>query len=366
MQDAQSAPLPKRIETPILPPLPGQVPSIPGIKPHAPPTSLTDTASTATVTTDVVDDKAEDSSSQIQDPIGFLKDLLEEILIESQGDPSKVKEGTVHSKMYLKCSTQYQACREVTHFYAKQLVASIPSKWYGSPFFHYLKDIRNKPWEPGLLTAETVPLQLARRKKKAPATKNRGAFASPTPRPGQGAGKHFPGTPRPSPALRPGQGAKRPIFYGDDEEDGRPRKHVRTASDFDSEEDEDDSDEDESDDNDNAADVAQNGALDTPVRGAGNETVRLVIRADKIPTMSPSGPNGTWRCEEEGCNYIVRSAEESEGKELIERHFEEHADRVRKMTLALTEGTRGHLPIKYVYFFICIPLGSETSEIFNL
>lgn len=278
-------------------------------------------------------------------------ELLEEILAEAQGDTSKVKEGTVHSKMYLKCSTQYQACREVTHFYAKQLVASIPSKWYGSPFFQYLKDIRNTPWVPGLLTAQTVPLQLARRKKKTFAARNRVPFTSPTPRPGQGAGKHFPGTPRPSPALRPGQGAKRPIFYGDDAEDGRPRKHVRTASDFDSEEDDDDSEEDEREDNDTAAGVDQNDVLDTPVRGAGNETVRLVIRADKIPTMSPSGPNGTWRCEEEGCNYLVRSAEKPEGKKLIEQHFEEHADRVGKMNLALAEGTRGHLPIKYVYFF---------------
>lgn len=270
-----------------------------------------------------------------------------------------MREATVHSKMYMKCSIQYSACREVTHFYAKQLAASIPSKWYGSPFFVYLKEQRTKPWQPGLLTPETVPLQLVRRKKlRAP--RGRIAQTSTMPRPGQGAGKHFPGTPRPSPALRPGNSAKRPIFYGDDDEAGRPRKHVRTSSDFDSEED-DESDEQELNDSDEDAVLLQDGASATPLPAVRKETVRLVIHADKIPAMIPSGPNGTWKCEEEGCTYIVRSADEPQGKELIDRHFEDHADRAKKINLALAEGTRGHLPIKYACFpsslfplFLCL------------
>jgi hypothetical protein len=91
------------------------------------------------------------------------------------------------------------------------------------------------------------------------------------------------------------------------------------------------------------------------------ETVRVVVRAEKVPTMLPSGPNGTWRCEEEGCGYIVRSAQEQEGKDLIAKHFQDHEKRVEKLNLALSEGTRGHMPIKYAYFppsfFIQVVLG---------
>lgn len=346
MKDAKPTPTPKRVETPVHQPLPGQVPSAPGARSHNPPALPANPATMANLSTLFAYDGTGDASSQPQDPIEFLKELLEEILAEAQGDPFKVREGTVHSKMYMKCSIQYPACKEVTHFYAKQLVASVPSKWYGSPFFTYLKEQRTKPWQPGLLTPQTVPLQLVRRKKNPRAPRSRIPQASTTTRPGQGAGKHFPGTPRPSPALRPGHSAKRPIFYGDDDEDGRPRKHTRTSSDFDSEK-EDESDEQELNDSDEDNILPQNNILTAPLPAVRKETVRLVIHADKIPSMSPSGPNGTWKCEEEGCNYIVRSAEEPQGKELIDRHFEDHADRAKRIDLALAEGTRGHLPIKY-------------------
>lgn len=352
------------METPIYPPMPGQASSALVARPRNPLAPPANPAPIANLSAEFANDNAEDASLQPQDPIEFLKDLLEEILAEANGDTSKVREGTVHSKMYMKCSMQYSASREVTHFYAKQLAASIPSKWYNSPFFTYLKEQRTKPWQPVLLTSQTVPLQLVRRKKlRAP--RGRITQTSTMPRPGQGAGKHFPGTPRPSPALRPGHSAKRPIFYGDDDEDGRPRKHVRTSSDFESERD-DESDEQELNDSDEDAALPQNGALVTPLPAIRKETVRLVIHADRIPAMTPSGPNGTWKCEEEGCNYIVRSADESQGKELIDRHFEDHADRAKKIDLALAEGTRGHLPIKYVQFPSSFPPTSRPLRFYKI
>ncbi len=41
-----------------------------------------------------------------------------------------------------------------------------------------------------------------------------------------------------------------------------------------------------------------------------NFPVRLVVRAEKIPSTKPLGPNGTWTCDQEGCNFFVRSADE--------------------------------------------------------
>lgn len=345
MKDAEPAQPPKRTETPIRPPVPRHMPSVSGAKLYLPPASNDPRVPTANFPTN------ERASEPPQDPIRFLRDLLEEILEEFDGDTSRVKDGTVHSKMYIKCSMQYPVCKEVIHFYAKALAASLPSKWYDSPFFAYLQEQRNKPWEPEHLTRNTVALQLVRRKKKkhTATPRSRNGRLDPIPGRGQGAGKHFPGTPRPSSALRPGPSAKRPMSYDDEDGDGRPPKLPRTSPDSDSDE-EVDSDDEEVDNSSDHAVATQSGANTTPVPIVPTETVRIVVRAERIPTMSPSGPNGTWKCEEEGCNYIVRSAEEPEGKALIENHYQEHTDRVKKISLALAEGTRGHLPIKYAYF----------------
>lgn len=318
------------------------------------------------------DDRA---TASIQDPIQFLKELLEEIFVEeAHGDLVKLTHSWVHTKMYLKCSMAYAVPKEVTHFYAAKLVPSLDPKWYNTKFFLWLKDVKNRPWQPEILTPERVPLQLVRRKKMGP--RKTPSHASSTPRPGQGAGKTFPSTPRPSPALRPGPSAKRPIFYDGNDDDGRPLKYARTEHDSDSDVEE-DSDEQELDDSSNDAAVAP--GLATPLPAVPKESVKIVIRADKIPEMSPSGPNGAWKCEEKGCNYIVRSAEDPEGKQLLGRHFEDHADRVQKMNLALAEGTRGHQPIKYAYFppsflvivqlgppeFCCCRLLSGESDMFH-
>lgn len=346
MKDAEPVQPPRRTETPIRPPLPGQIPSVPGAKAFIP------TASIGPPRVQAANTPANARTGEpAQDPIRFLRDLLEEILDELDGDTSRVKEGTVHSRMYMKCSVQYAACKEVTHFYAKALAASLPSKWYGSPFFLYLQEQRNKPWQPEHLTSDTVALQLVRRKKNKPTgiPRNRNARFDLLLGRGQGAGKHFPGTPRFLSALRPGPSAKRPMSYDDEDDEGRPSKLSRTSRDSDSDE-SDNSDDEEIDDSSDHAAATPSGTNTTPLPTAPSETVRIVVRAERIPTMSPSGLNGTWKCEEEGCNYIVRSAEEPEGKALIEQHFQEHMDRVTKISLALAEGTRGHLPIKYAYF----------------
>lgn len=349
MKDASAtpmAPVPSRVETPIHPPLPARMPSATTAVPSVP---APQSAKSTTV------EKADDSPDQPQDPLQTLIDLLEEIFAEAGGDASKVKASTVSSRLYIKCSMGYGMARDVISFYAKQLAASLPSKWYSSPFFQWLKEERTKPWQPEFLTAETVPFRLVRRKKSnragVPRAQTLQAASTPSPSP---AGKHYPGTPRPS-GLRPYNSAKRPMLFddGDDEdEDGRPHKLSKIIHISDDEDDEDDEDE-VIDISDMDTDIPH-GATATFPAGS-KETMKIVVRAERIPSMSPSGPNGTWKCDEDGCRYIVRSAEEAEGKELIAKHFQDHENRAEKVNLALAEGTRGHLPIKYVCFPSFLP-----------
>lgn len=345
MKDAQQ---PLRV-TPIFPPRPGQVPSAPGAVPYTPP------ATNASLT-------GIDSSSQSpEDPVHVLLGLLEEIL-EETGDVTKVKEATVHSRMYFKCSIKdYPAPKEITHYYATRLVASMSPKWYNSPFFQWLKIQRSLPWTPNLLTPNEVVSQCVRRKPNTGTGPSKNTTRRTSPTGPRGAGKHFIRTPRPSgknAVLRPGTSSKRPTFTDDDDdeamdEDRRPHKFAKTSYVSDNDEGDEtgeDDDEEVNDSGDTATPAVPHSTTSTPAPLLPKDTVKIVVRAEKIPSISPTGPNGTWKCEEEGCNYIVRSADELDGKELISMHFQEHTARAEKINLALTEGTRGHLPIKYAYF----------------
>ena len=79
------------------------------------------------------------------------------------------------------------------------------------------------------------------------------------------------------------------------------------------------------------------------------EPIEIIIRADKMPSTVPHGPDGTWVCDQEDCDYVVRGGDATECQERIRDHFEEHNAQMQRVNLALTE-SRGHLPIKYAYF----------------
>lgn len=82
---------------------------------------------------------------------------------------------------------------------------------------------------------------------------------------------------------------------------------------------------------------------------ADNEPIKIVLRADKIPSTLPHGPDETWVCDQYGCDYVVRGGDEIKCKERIATHFKEHESQMQRVNLALTE-SRGQLPVKYVYF----------------
>ncbi|KAG5969477.1 hypothetical protein E4U56_008304 [Claviceps arundinis] len=82
----------------------------------------------------------------------------------------------------------------------------------------------------------------------------------------------------------------------------------------------------------------------------GVERTRLVIRAEKIPNMTPRGPDDTWTCDQEGCDYFVRGSSEQDSHDRIQQHLRVHEQQLSRMQLAMKEGARGHIPVKYVSF----------------
>ncbi|KAG8163472.1 hypothetical protein KVR01_006769 [Diaporthe batatas] len=282
-----------------------------------------------------------------QDSLKLVLEVLEEILEVHGGHPQNLGEGKIHSHLYMKCTINpYNAAREVTHFYAKALLKKLPPKWNPSPFWSWLAGVVDKPFEPTLLTIDQME-QVRRRKKLNKSSSKPKSDREDEIRGPRGAGKRWPPntlTPRTG-ILAPSTGSKRPaVYYSDDDDDERAHKVARTSQDSGDDEDEnEDVDDDTSDD-----DIPASTTLATPTPAPPLETARLVVHAERVPSMSPSGPNGTWRCEEDSCNYIVRSAEEPEGKDLIAKHFQEHASRAERLDLALSEGTRNHMPINHL------------------
>jgi hypothetical protein len=106
-----------------------------------------------------------------------------------------------------------------------------------------------------------------------------------------------------------------------------------------------------SDEDNTIEDEAQLGSSDDePATSSSGKPIKIFLRADNIPTTIPRGPDGTWVCEEDDCGYVVRGGDIQDCHERIRQHFNEHERQMNRVSLAMTEGSRGHLPVKYVYF----------------
>ncbi|KAM4056177.1 defective in methylation-7 protein [Hirsutella rhossiliensis] len=88
--------------------------------------------------------------------------------------------------------------------------------------------------------------------------------------------------------------------------------------------------------------------------------IKIVIRAEKIPSTTPQGPDNTWTCDQEGCGYIVRGGDDEECQARIREHFDDHEQQLERVSLAVTE-SRGHLPINHLLEKIK-RMGEKASE----
>ncbi|KAK4172462.1 hypothetical protein QBC36DRAFT_314808 [Triangularia setosa] len=302
-------------------------------------------------------------------PIERLLLILDEV-VEDCPDLSTTAPSRIVNMVYFKAKIKlYHGAREILSYYAKDLFPRLdPKIWAGTPFYKWLERT-SREWNGQLLQVkeEEIPAQLYRRARNGPRAP-RAAEQPSTPntaslnsavgnlRHSRYSGKRSTLRPGPSSKKRPASD----MFDDEDDYDSRGGKRSFTQS-YDDEEldhdDHDDGDTDESSITEGNPDLATPGdpASFLPLPEGAS---RMVIQAERLPTLSPTGPNGTWACPQEECGYVVRSADEPGAQEIIEEHFRAHESNTQKIDLALMEGKRGHLPIEYV----ASPLASIRSS----
>ncbi len=282
-----------------------------------------------------------------------LLSLLNDIFDDTK-DLKRIDERTIRARVYYRCKvSSYERPLQMMKHYSKALLEHLGPQWRPTAFYSWLKIVsKQKPDDLDQKIIDGFPKNLRRRNVKdkvptAAAASFDAVSQAPSPRtqtePDSGSESEVRQGKRPrigrtsgkKSALRP---RKRLASEMDEEESpsssrrGRkPAKRVHTED-------------DETGDSDLAGSGEEEAEeLSTPDdRGP----VQLVLHAENIPSMSPSGPNGTWTCDQEDCNYIVRSADDEEGKQLIEAHFKEHERQMRRLNLAVEEGNRGRNPIE--------------------
>ncbi|WDK12349.1 hypothetical protein CGRA01v4_03628 [Colletotrichum graminicola] len=254
----------------------------------------------------------------------------------------------VSSKIYYRYKIKvYLGASDIIKYYAKELIERLDEdEWAGSGFWNTLKEAAKGPRITlEHVKVEQIPDSLVRRKATAiTVSKPRGqsdaekgaVVATPPPRRGgRPAGKMS--------GLRlAGTGGKR-RFDPDETPESVSRKAAKTYHGYDSETEE-----------------AMNGGSRPGSEGdepSVNSTDSLaafkaVVRAENIPTTIPKGPNGTWVCDEDDCDFVERDPESEDGRERIHQHmqdihYQESEDQVERISLAVTEGGKNRLPIEY-------------------
>ncbi|KAH6840812.1 hypothetical protein B0I37DRAFT_438240 [Chaetomium sp. MPI-CAGE-AT-0009] len=305
-----------------------------------------------------------DSETPVDRLLGALSEVATEVNI-SKAPPSKI-----HSAVFFKCKIRhYSGAKDILAYYAKELLPRLGAEWKGAPWYHWLVDAAKRPWEPTEVTdPDKIPAQTLRRVKMGPKPGLSTKSATQLPPDINLKIKAMSAVQdeseseeeiaelytAPQRNRRSGKGAtlrlvtsakKRPRPELDDQASGsrRGRKSAKTSHHI---------SDDESEDGGNATDEDVTSGEESIVGSRlplPEGAVRVTVHAERLPTTSPSGPDGTWTCDEEGCTYVVRSADEQDAQELIQAHFRDHEAQAEKINLAVAE-SRGHMPIKYVYF----------------
>jgi len=362
-------PLPDKYKPFVRPPAAAPTP-LPVRPPVAAPTALPVGAPSAAPTAPPANPPVTDADAE--SPVLRLLGVLQEFA--GANDVKKAAPSSVNSKVFFQCKIRhYGDAKAILAYYAKDLLPLLGPEWKGGPWHTWLVGATKQPWTPTeTLKADEIPLQTLRRTKMTKPTpsntpaaqvpptislKSRlkkpaqdeseddsdediGRLAVAPPMRGRKSGKNA--------GLRPISTKKRP--FGDLDDQASTGRRGRKSAKFSqpvSEEDEEMEDLDDASDDEAAA--GEDTANPDPGLPVPEGAVRVVVVAERLPTTSPKGPDGTWTCDQEGCTYVVRSAREREAQELIDAHFRDHEAQAAKINLALKE-SRGHMPIKYAYF----------------
>ncbi|KAI0592845.1 hypothetical protein F4775DRAFT_580589 [Biscogniauxia sp. FL1348] len=269
--------------------------------------------------------------------------------------PDDTSPKTWQNKIYLDCSIKYSAASEVFRYYARDLVRFLGPEWHQSQLYQWAKEHENDV--PEFEHISEADIKRITHRAKMAHTVARGDQASKEskqPEPVAARSGKLPRRGRPSgkaAGLRPSIGGKkRPYHEADSENEmdldehgslNTASKRSRYLSD---------------DENDEEAQDAESSDNDEQSEDKDQSVGRVVIRAEKLPSTTPRGPDSTWICEEPGCEYVVRAADTEEGQQRISVHYEEHEKEARdvaeeaalnRVNLAVQE-SRGQLPINHL------------------
>ncbi|KAI1425861.1 hypothetical protein F5Y12DRAFT_322797 [Xylaria sp. FL1777] len=312
-------------------------------------------------------------TEETKSSVGVLVDALEDVRRQmlhniSQGTQKKqlnqITAKSWQNKVYLECNIKhYNSVGEIFQYHARELAQHLGPEWHGTQIYQWAKENVSNP--PTLtLISEAEVNQIVRRVKKATRTNHTEKETNEKEQPvvNEYVGQQ---TPRNRPSgkaagLRPSTASKKRLRHEMDfeddmdlDEDGILRKKSKKSHYF--------TEDDEEDDDNESIDEDEEDSSSENKPNAGKDTIpisQLVIRAEKLPSTQPQGPNQTWTCEEPNCGYVVRAAHEGNGQELISAHYEEHEKEAQdeahetalnRVNLAVQEA-RGHMPIKYAYF----------------
>lgn len=258
---------------------------------------------------------------------------------------------------------------EVLHYNAAALLQALDKeKFQKHQIYSYLEGLAQKPFAPRSIKPSDFPYRLVPRKATQRVSKKSGAAAAvdsdSAAQDGGAANANDPprhlGKTLKRPGRRPGKtsglrtvtASKKRAYaeIGDDSEPDSEASGLKRSHYF-SDRDEEEEEGDVSMRDSTEANTPKNGGgLAVQSRAEDLEPIQIVIRTEKIPSTVPRGPDDTWTCDQDGCTYVVRGGDAEGCQNRIQRHFEEHEQQTKRLNLAVTESTRGHMPIKYAFF----------------
>ncbi|KAI1098957.1 hypothetical protein F4804DRAFT_323410 [Jackrogersella minutella] len=291
-----------------------------------------------------------------------LQDIRRDVLEGGQKKhPDDMSPSSWCTKLYRELSIKKpRALTEVCEYFAQDLVRLLGPEWHRSQFYEWLKD--NVSMKPKFEYITEEDMQKIVRRKKNKGKHSREETESTAGGKELGArtgGKRLPrGRPSGKVAgLRPSIGSKKRLrqeaSLEEDEMDLDGDNVLHKTSKRSRYFDDDDQDED-------ANDTASSLSDDEEADNKNALLTRVVIRAEKLPSTIPKGPNQMWTCEEPDCGYIVRAADEEDGQALISQHFEAHEKDARDeaeqnalnqaslVDIAVQESQKRHIPINHL------------------
>ncbi|UKZ57731.1 hypothetical protein TrVGV298_011591 [Trichoderma virens] len=242
---------------------------------------------------------------------------------------------------------------EVLHYNAVALLQALDKeRFQKQELYSYLEELSTKPFSPRAIKASDFPFRLVPRKamprqskKSVPTAADPDSSSHETGTTSSNDPPRYIGKTLKRPGRRPIKTSglrtvtaskKRAYAEIDDESEQDSEASILKRSHYFSDKDEDEEEEDTS-----MQDLTEPLSDDV-------EPIQIVIRTEKIPSTVPRGPDDTWACDEDGCSYVVRGGDAQGCQTRIQKHFEEHAEQNRRLNLAVTESTRGHMPINHL------------------